>query len=137
MKAHHWPLRVTTGAYILNSGLGKRNAGEEPAKALHGMASGTYPFLAKLDDMTFIKALSTGEIALGALLLAPVVPAAVAGLALTGFSAGLLGLYLKTPGLRKPGSLAPTHEGMNIAKDVWMLGAGVSLLVDALTKDKA
>jgi hypothetical protein len=135
LKARHLPLRLATGVFILNSGLGKRNADADTAKHLHGFATGTYPFLAKLDDATFVKTLSTGEIALGALLLAPIVPAGVAGLALTGFSAGLLGMYLRTPGLRKPGSLAPTQEGLGVSKDVWMLGAGLSLLIDAIKKD--
>jgi hypothetical protein len=67
--------------------------------------------------------------AVGGLLLAPFVPTAVAGLALTGFSGGLLGLYLKTPGMHKPGSLAPTQDGLAIAKDSWLLGIGVGLLV--------
>ena len=67
--------------------------------------------------------------AIGGLLLAPFVPTAVVGLALTGFSGGLLGLYLRTPGMRKPGSLAPTPEGLAIAKDSWLLGIGVGLLV--------
>jgi hypothetical protein len=47
------------------------------------------------------------------------------------FSAGLLGLHLRTPGMRRAGSLRPTQQGLPIAKDVWMLGAG--LVVDALT----
>ena len=55
-------------------------------------------------------------------------PTALAGAALTGFSGGLLGLYLKTPGMRKPGSLAPTQDGLTIAKDVWLLGIGIGLL---------
>ena len=55
--------------------------------------------------------LSTGEIAVGALLLTPIVPTAVAGLALTTF-AGLLGrLYLNAPGVREEGSLQPTEQG--------------------------
>jgi len=58
----------------------------------------------------------------------PIVPTAVAGAALTAFSGGLLGLYLRTPGMRKPGSLAPTEQGMPIAKDVWLLGIGIGLL---------
>ncbi|MGR7023230.1 hypothetical protein [Geodermatophilus sp. URMC 62] len=47
---------------------------------------------------------------------------------LTGFAGGLLGLYLTTPGLRKEGSLAPTEQGLPVAKDVWLLGIGVGLL---------
>ena len=120
--------RVSAGVFILNSGLGKRGADQATAEGLHGFASGTYPFLAKLEPKQFASLLSTSEIAIGALLLAPFVPTAVAGAVLTGFSGGLLGLYLKTPGMRKPGSLAPTQQGLAIAKDSWLLGIGIGLL---------
>ena len=40
--------RICAGAFILNSGLGKRGADEETAAGLHGFASGTYPFLKNL-----------------------------------------------------------------------------------------
>lgn len=125
--------RVATGAFILNSGLGKRDVGPEHAAGLHGMASGTYPFLGKLEPQQFTKLLSAGEILLGAALLAPVVPTAVAGVGLTAFAGGLVGLYLKTPGMRKEGSLAPTPDGIGIAKDVWMLGIGLGFVADAIT----
>jgi hypothetical protein len=75
--------------------------------------------------------LSTAEIAVGAVLLLPVVPAGVAGAVLTAFSGGLVGMYLRTPGLRRPGSLAPSPDGIAVAKDVWMLGIGLGLLADA------
>lgn len=117
---------------ILNSGLGKRKADEQTAAGLHGFAAGTYPVLASERPQAFTKKLSTGEIALGAALLTPFVPTVVAGAALTAFSAGLLGLYLRTPGMRKEGSLAPTQDGLTVAKDVWMLGIGVGLVVDAI-----
>ncbi len=120
--------RISAGAFILNSGLGKRNADEQTAAGVHGFASGTYPFLKSVQPQQFVQGLSIAEMAVGGLLLAPFVPTAVAGLALTGFSGGLLGLYLNTPGMRKPGSLAPTQEGLAIAKDVWLLGIGVGLL---------
>src|SRR3712207_3980989 len=120
--------RISAGAFILNSGLGKRGADAEAAAGMHGFAAGTYPFLKNMDPQQFAKALATAEIAIGAALLTPFVPTAVAGLALTGFSGGLLGLYLNTPGMRKPGSLAPTEQGLTIAKDVWLLGIGIGLL---------
>ena len=48
-------------------------------------------------------------------------------------AAGLLGPYPKTPGLRRgPRDPRSTPEGLPIAKDVWMLGAGLSLLIDSL-----
>src|SRR4051794_1125467 len=125
--------RIATGAFVLNSGLGKRSADEATAAGLHGFAAGTYPFLKKVPPATFAKGLSTTEISIGALLLTPFVPTAVAGPALTGFSSGLLGLYLRTPGMTKPGrSVAPTQEGLPIAKDVWMLGIGIGLLTQGL-----
>jgi uncharacterized membrane protein YphA (DoxX/SURF4 family) len=120
--------RLSAGAFILNSGLGKRGADEATATGLHGFASGTYPFLKNVPPQQFAKVLAYGEIAVGAALLTPFVPTAVAGAALTAFSGGLLGLYLNTPGMRKPGSLAPTQEGLTLAKDVWLLGIGVGLL---------
>ena len=130
--------RVSAGAFILNSGLGKRGADEGTAAGLHGFASGTYPFLKDVDPATFVRVLSYSEIAVGAALLTPFVPTAVAGAVLTGFSGGLLGLYLRTPGMTKPGkSVAPTQDGLPIAKDVWMFGIGLGLLTQALTSREA
>ena len=56
----------------------------------------------------------------------------VAGAGLTAFSAGLLGLYARTPGMRQEGSIRPTEQGTAVAEDVWMLGIGAALLVDSL-----
>jgi hypothetical protein len=132
VKARDIPGRLAAGAYVLNAGLGKRHVTEERAAGLHGMAKGTYPFLGSWDAPSFVRTLSTSEIALGAALLTPLVPTALAGAALTGFAGGLLGMYLRTPGMRKPGSLAPSDKGLTISKDVWLLGIGLGLLVDAL-----
>jgi hypothetical protein len=131
--ARRTPGRIASGAFILNSGLGKWSADEETAARLHGMAAGTYPFLAKLKPRDFAKLLAAGEIALGAALLLPVVPDALAGAGLTAFSAALLGMYVRTPGMRKEDGIRPTQQGVPLAKDVWMLGIGVGLVVDALT----
>ena len=128
------PLRLTAGAFMLNSGLSKRNADQMTANQLQDFAAASYPFLRKLDARTFARLLSTGEIVIGAALLAPFVPAAVAGIGLTAFSAGLVGMYLRIPGMREEGSLRPTQQGLALAKDVWMLGIGLSLLADRLTE---
>jgi hypothetical protein len=120
--------RISAGAFILNSGLGKRKVPAEAAAGMHGFATGTYPFLKSVPPEQFVKGLSTAEILIGGALLTPFVPTAVAGALLTGFSGGLLGLYLKTPGMRKPGSLAPTQEGLALAKDSWLVGIGIGLL---------
>ncbi|MFG3701073.1 hypothetical protein ACGF5C_24645 [Micromonospora sp. NPDC047620] len=133
MKVSHLPLRVSTGAFILNSGLGKRSLEGEAAQGMHGMAVGAIPQLGQLDPNRFARLLSRAEVALGAALLAPFVPSALAGLGLAAFGAGLVQLYLKTPGMREPGSLKPTQQGIGLAKDVWLLGAGLTLVVDDLT----
>src|SRR3954454_18753611 len=127
------PARVSAGAFILNSGLGKRSADEATAAGLHGFATGTYPFLKSVPPQQFVRYLSAAEIAIGAALLTPFVPTVVAGAALTAFSGGLLGLYLGTPGMRKEGSLAPTQEGLALAKDAWLAGLGLSLLLSGLS----
>ena len=87
----------------------------------------------KIEPKQFLKLLAAGEIALGGALLAPVVPAALAGLGLAGFSSALLTMWWRTPGMHEPGSLRPTRQGTAIAKDVWMLGVGAGLVVDAAT----
>ena len=55
-----------------------------------------------------------------------------AGAALTAFSGALLGLYLRTPGMRQEESLGPTQQGIPLAKDIWLAGIGASLLIDGL-----
>ena len=137
IKARHLPPRIAAGAFILNSGVGKWTADDETAAQLHGFATGTYPFLSKLKPRDFARLLAASEIALGAALLLPVVPAALAGAGLTAFSGGLLGLYARTPGMRKDGTPFPTQQGIAIAKDVWMLGIGLGLVVDGLTDHPA
>ena len=131
-KLRRAPQRAVTGAFILNSGVGKLGADDETAKHLHGMACGTYPFLDKVQPAHFVKGLAVGEIALGSAILLPIVPAAVAGAALVGFSGALLTLYWRTPGMHEEGDPRPTPQGTGIAKDVWMFGIGTSLLTDAL-----
>ena len=124
------PTRLATGGYMLHSGLEKWDGGEEQAKALHAMAAGAFPFVAKVPPATFLKALSAAEIGLGAALLTPIVPNRLAGAALSAYAAGLVTLYLRTPSLHKPGSFWPTQAGIAVSKDVWMLGIGLGLLAD-------
>ncbi|MGC9501763.1 hypothetical protein [Streptomyces sp. WG7] len=135
VEPRHLPPRLAIGAFILNSGLAKRGADEQTAAMLHGMAKNTYPFLDKVQPTTFVRLLSAGEMALGAALLLPVVPTAVAGIGLTAFSAGLVGMYLRTPGMREEGSLRPTQDGTALAKDTWLLGVGVGFVVDGVTRE--
>jgi hypothetical protein len=81
----------------------------------------------------FAKMLSASEIALGTMLLLPVVPPGLAGAALSVFSGGLVGMYLRTPGMTQEGSPRPTQQGIALAKDVWLLGIGLSLVLEELT----
>jgi hypothetical protein len=130
-KIRRAPMRIATGAFILNSGLGKLGADDETAKRVHSMAAGAYPMLEKIPPKPFAKALALGEVALGGALLAPIVPAGLAGLGLITFSGSLLGMWWRTPGMHMEGSPRPTQQGIALAKDVWMLGVGVSLVTDA------
>jgi uncharacterized membrane protein YphA (DoxX/SURF4 family) len=136
VRLHHLPLRLVTGAFILNTGLSKWRASAETAEGIHGFAKGTYPFLERIPPDRFTKILAGSEIALGTALLLPVVPAAVAGAGLASFASALLGLYLKTPGMRQPGSLRPTEQGTPLAKDVWMAGIGTALVLDRLGRPR-
>jgi uncharacterized membrane protein YphA (DoxX/SURF4 family) len=116
------PTRMATGAYILHSGITKLSGDDETAKEIHGAASGAYPVFEQVDRTLFLRGLGCGEIALGAALLLPIVPAALAGVGLAAFSGALLGLYWRTPGMHRHGSPLPTGEGKALAKDVWMAG---------------
>jgi uncharacterized membrane protein YphA (DoxX/SURF4 family) len=132
MPLRNLPTRLATGAYILHAGWAKWHGNEEQAAGVHGMASGAFPTFKAMEPTDFLKMLSVGEMAVGAALLAPVVPPAIAGAALTGFSGALMALYLRTDGMHKPGSVWPTQQGTAISKDVWMLGIGLGLIVDGL-----
>jgi hypothetical protein len=135
VKARDLPGRVTTGAYILHSGLDKWRTDETRATALHGIAAGAFPVLNRIPPTRFLRLLAASEIAIGAALLAPIVPNALAGAALTGFSGSLVTMYARTPALRKPGSIWPSQAGVAVSKDIWMLGIGLGLVADALTAD--
>ena len=127
------PLRVATGAYILNSGIGKLGADEGTAQFLHGAAASTYPALFKdMEAKKFARLLAISEIGVGAALLAPMVPATVAGAVLTGFGASLVGMYLKTPSMTLADGVRPSQEGIGVAKDVWLVGAGLTLLTQGI-----
>lgn len=132
MRLSHLPLRLTTGAFILNSGLSRRELTTEAAQGAQSMAGAAAPPPATMSQQAYTKALATGEIALGAALLAPFVSPVIAGAGLVAFSGALLRMWWRTPGMHEEGSIRPTEQGMAVAKDVWLLGAGTSLLVDGV-----
>ena len=129
-KVRDLPGRVVTGAYILHAGLDKWHGDEQTATAVHGMAAGSYPIFKDMPPTRFLRLLAAGEIAVGTALLLPFVSNAIAGAALTGFSGGLVTMYMRTPALHKPGSYWPTPNGIGVSKDIWMLGVGLGLLAD-------
>ncbi len=124
------PSRLATGAFVLHAGIEKWKGAPELAAGVHGMAAGAFPFLRRIPPTAFLRLLAASEIATGALLLPPIVPNAVAGAPLTAFSASLLAMYLRTEALHKPGSVWPTPAGIALSKDIWMLGTGLTLLLD-------
>ncbi|WP_067467690.1 hypothetical protein [Actinomadura macra] len=136
-RAHQLPVRLTVGAFVLNSGLSKLRSEEEGAEGTHGMATTAYPFLGSLDPQEFTRKLGMAEVALGAALLVPIVPSLLAGAALTAFAGGLTGLYLRTPGMREEGGLRPTQQGIPLAKDSWLVGIGASLVLEELGRARA
>lgn len=127
------PARLAAGAFILNAGLGKRNLPEEAYAGMRDAGAVGVPQLAQIPAKDFGKGLAYGEMALGAALLAPVVPGWLAGAGLAAFSAGLLNMYRKTPGMTVDG-IRPTQEGTAVAKDVFMLGIAGTIILDSLRK---
>lgn len=131
MSLAQLPLRLTTGAFVLNSGIGKLNLSDEEAEGLQQMASNGVPVLADMSPAAFRRFIAVTEIGVGAVQLIPKVPGWLAGSALSAFSAGLLNMYLNTPGMTQDDGVRPSQDGTAVAKDVWMLGAGVSMIIDS------
>lgn len=131
VKIRHLPTRLATGGFILNAGLTKLDADDETAKHLHATASTAYPVLEQVDREVFVKTLAAAEVALGAALVIPVVPTRLAALGLGAYSAGLLGMYMRIPGMRQHGSIRPTRDGTAMAKDVWIAGIALTMLLDS------
>ena len=137
IKTRDLPGRISTGAYILHAGLAKWNVDEAHAQGLHAVASAAFPFLRRITPTRFGRLLAAGEVATGAALLTPLVPARWAGGALTIFSGALVAMYLRTPAMHRPGSVWPTPAGIAVSKDVFMLGIGVGLLVEAASESNS
>jgi hypothetical protein len=135
MSTRAWqvPVRLVTGLFLLNSGCSKQNLDEEQAKFYVETARRAFPRLAEMEPRKFTAVLSATEIALGAALVAvPFVSPALAGLGLLGYAGGLNMLYTKTPGAHEPGSLRPTEQGIVLAKDSWLTGIALALVIDSL-----
>jgi hypothetical protein len=88
----------------------------------------------RVDFQHPVRRYPTGRRGLLSRLAVPIVPLRTAGAALTAFSTALLGLYARTPGQRKPGSIGPTQQGIAISKDICLLNIGASLLTETTTR---
>lgn len=130
VKLSHVPLRLATGAFLVNSGMTKLSLPLDEAKHLQGFAAEGLPLVGQVSPALFGRGLAIAELTLGGALLAPLVPAGLAGAGLGAFSGALLWLYAKTPSLHEEASLRPTPEGIPMAKDVWMAGIASSLVID-------
>ncbi len=126
------PLRLASGAFILNSGIGKTKLSEEQAEGMRDMAANGIPMLKDLSPAQFKQFLVATEIGVGGALLAPFVPGWLAGAALTAFSGGLLAMYKNTDAMTEADGIRPSQEGTAVAKDVWMTGMGLALMADGL-----
>jgi hypothetical protein len=130
MRTTHVPLRLVTGAFILNAGWGKRQLDKDGAAQLQAMATRVVPQLGKMKPEMFGKMLSYAEVALGAALLTPFVPSRLAGAGLGIFSGSLFAMYLRTPGMSLDDGLRPSAQGTALAKDIWMIGIAAALVLD-------
>ncbi len=133
-RVSNQPIRLAAGAFILNSGIEKLQASDDRAERLHSMAKGPFPFFDKIPSSQFAKGLAIAEIALGGALVLPLVPDRLAGLALTPFAGGLVWMYTQTDGMTKENSIRPSGQGTALAKDVWLLGIGLTLLTTRRAK---
>lgn len=132
-NARRAPLRLTSGAFVLNSGVSTFAATDERSKRLQSTVATLVPQVERMDPRTFAKALGAGEVALGTALILPIVPAAVAGLGLSAFAASMLATRRPANGQHAETTGEPTAQAIPNATEAWMLGSGVSLLLDALT----
>jgi hypothetical protein len=132
-KPWHLPVRLAAGAFVLQQGLSKRQADEGTAKWLHERATLVFPQFGDMDPKAFATLLSTSEVLLGTSLLAiPFVPPLLAGLGLSAFGGLLNTLYLRAEGTTQEGSIAPTPQGIALAKDVWLTAIGLALVLDSV-----
>lgn len=121
-------LRGVSGAYVLQSGIGKLGMPTEAAAGTQEFAATGVPAVKKMSPDTFGKFLSYSEIGIGGALLAPFVPNRVAGLALGGFSAGLLAIYFRNEAMTQPDRIRPSEAGTGLSKDLFMAAIAGALI---------
>ena len=121
-------LRGVTGAYLLQSGYGKRHLPTEAASGLQQFAATGIPQVAKMNADTFGKFIAASELGIGAALVTPFVPNRLAGLALGAFSAGLLSMYFRNPAMTQDDGIRPSEAGTALSKDVFLAASAGALI---------
>jgi uncharacterized membrane protein YphA (DoxX/SURF4 family) len=123
------PLRASTGGFLVWSGL---RTLQRPRRgdALLTAAAHSAPALEDVfgaEPARFARLVGAAQLGLGAWVVSGAWPRA-SGLALATYAAGPLSLLFTVPGNRATGSSwEPSERGTALAKDVWLLGAGLSL----------
>lgn len=128
MRLSNAILRGVSGAYLIQSGLGKKDLPEEAYGHLKGMAASGIPQFGEWDDKTFGQFLWLSEIGIGAVMVTPFVNKRLAGAALLAFSAGMLSMYFRNDELTQADGIRPSQEGTPLSKDVWLAAIGASLI---------
>ena len=126
---HNVPTRLVAGAFILNSGISKLKADDAHLDQVFSTAITAYPFLEPVGASKFGRLLGSYETTVGSTLLMPFVSDRKAGMVLLPLTVALVGLYLKIPGMRQDASLRPSSQGIALAKDSWLLGIALGLLL--------
>ena len=131
-KLWHVPVRLATGAIILDQGLLKLDADEDTAKWLHGQAAVAFPSSPRWSPRSSCGCCRpprspSGRRCWGSGSSPPAWPAWPSAC-----SGSLTRLYLRAPGTRREGTIAPSQQGITLAKDSWMLAIGTALVLDAL-----
>ncbi|MDO4253832.1 MAG: hypothetical protein Q4C81_01600 [Kocuria sp.] len=131
MRLSNAILRGVSGAYLLQSGLGKKDAPVEVYDHLKTMAATGIPQFKEWDSKTFGQFLWLSEVGISGLLLTPFVSKRLAGLALTVFSAGMLTMYFNNDEMTQEDGLRPSQEGLSLSKDVWLAAIGLALVAQS------
>ncbi|QGU06053.1 hypothetical protein COCCU_00425 [Corynebacterium occultum] len=121
-------LRGVSGAYILQSGVGKLGMPTEAAAGVQEFAATGVPAVKKMSPDTFSKFLSYSEVGIGAALLAPFVSNRIAGAAMGTFSAGLLAIYFRNEAMTQKDGIRPSEAGTGLSKDLFMAAISAALI---------
>lgn len=121
-------LRGISGAYILQSGVGKLGMPTEAAAGVQEFAATGVPAVKKMSPDTFGKFLSYSEVGIGAALLAPFVPTRIAGAAMGAFTAGLLAIYFRNEAMTQDDGIRPSEAGTGLSKDLFMAAISAALI---------